>query len=188
MFRDREPRPSRVEIRRDRTGVRAHYRGEIPQIPLMRSLVNHALMVRFGLDVNFDAEGGVIGRHKGDLIDYTNLGVWSSGSYIGLFDANYNPDYERPENPGQIEVLNFYEAMLRKLFEGKREKDITRGKYSKPDDVTKLVMDVIREVGDADLVSRVMRRLVDETPWVRRYSRGLNDEEISATYVDPPTF
>ena len=166
-------------------------RDDIPYANLIASVLNSALLTRFNkLSVNFSTEGGVEGFYKRTYIELRN-----SYDRLGLF---VEQDYW--QGPGLIEVIDFYEKMLRLLFEeplkvGKiqyRRAEILRLPkddigYTGVNQAWKILDATLTKTRSKAFAYKAIRKLIDEAsnPFSGSYLRGLTTEEIVQRFVPP---
>lgn len=156
---------------------------------LIVSVVNTALLVRFKLDVCLATEGGVQGRYRKEPIELRNC-----DSEIGLYD-----EYGLEDGKGGEEILNWYEALLRILFEEQMivgDKNFGRGAILKLSDTPEnekevkkfLWVALYKKTGSKRFANSIFQRLelVKRNPFSGRYIAGLSDEDIAELFVPPP--
>lgn len=184
-----------VEVKRNKYNEKEYGAGlawpskrDIPWSDLIISILNAALITRFNLDVCFATEGGVKGIYKRCYIELRNR-----DDKLGL----YVEDAEYRQGGGLTETLDFYEKMLRYLFEeGFRlyGKEYRRGeilRIPKDGDVNRvweILSAMLTKTRSKKFASRVVGEIagVASNPFSRPYLRGLSDEEIAAFFVPPP--
>lgn len=164
-------------------------KNEIPWSRLIATVVNTSLMVRFKLDICFATEGGVQGSYKKEPIELRNC-----DREIGLYD-----DYDFKDGKGAEEILNWYEALLRILFEEPMtiaDKNFGRGAILKLSDVPEnekeakkfLWLALYKKTESKGFADSVFQRLesVRRNPFSGRYIAGLSDKDIAELFVPPP--
>lgn len=197
-FIDKPPRIERMRYGEDDYGVRITYpdKRDIPQSNLVASVLNTALMARFQLRICFNVEGGVEGLYKGAYVDLRNL-----EDNLGLFVGETSEYYL--QSRGLHEVLDFYEKMVRLLF----EQSFQIGKKIYPrgailllpksendgvgqDEVWKVLIAMLTKVRSRKFARQVATKFVNESsnPFGGRYLTGLTNEEIVKFFVPPPYF
>lgn len=156
---------------------------------LVATVVNTALMVRFKLDVCLATEGGVQGKYRKEPIELRNC-----DREIGLYD-----EYDLKDGKGAEEILNWYEALLRILFEEPMmvgDKNVGRGAILKlsnaPENENEakkfLWVALYKKTKSKGFANSVFQRLEAEkrNPFSSRYIAGLSDEDIAELFVPPP--
>jgi hypothetical protein len=79
----------------------------VPCYELVERVLHKALMEKFGLRGSFVAEGGMEGTYKDEPIELRYI-----EDNIGLTD-----EHRFPKNRGCLEILKWYESLLRLIFE-----------------------------------------------------------------------
>lgn len=164
-------------------------KNEIPWGRLVAKVVNTALIVRFKLDVCLATEGGVQGRYRKEPIELRNC-----DRAIGLYD-----EYNLEDGKGAKEILNWYEALLRILFEEQMTiagKNLGRGAILKLSDAPEnekeakkfLWLALYKKTISKGFADSVFQRLesVERNPFRGRYIAGLSDKDIAELFVPPP--
>lgn len=188
----RESKPSMVSIESGSWGVKARARNEIPQQPLITTVLNVALMEKFNLGIQFATEGGMLGMHKDAHIDLTNL---SDGRTIGLWNETFFPDHPYTQREGLTEVLDYYEHLLHLLLdenfsaEGRDHNsgellEIPQGEAT-TERVWSILKDILIATEDRVFAETVITKIVNHDS-SRVFIRGLTDEEVMERFVDPP--
>jgi len=161
-------------------------RREIPHSNLIITVLNSALMTRYGSDICPAAEGGLVksGRRGYELRnDFDKIGLY----------ADYGGDNARY-------AFNFYARMLLQLFQEPLQLGDTRfrrGEILRLEDKPEMVNDALiflfatlSSIGGKPFAKKVLRNVnnLRTNPSVSRYIRGLSDEEIAKLFVPPPDF
>lgn len=153
---------------------------EVPYSDLIIAMLNSALMTKFNLNVDFITEGGLEG------MDFELRNIMDK---IGLY-------VDEGEESAK-EALDFYEKMLRQLFEEplsfgnvtfRRGEilwlDETENSYS---DALIYLFGTLTRTTDRAFAERILKtkEQVEKTP-LGPYLRGLSDEEIEKFFIPPP--
>ncbi|MDP2720455.1 MAG: hypothetical protein Q8O75_00725 [bacterium] len=159
---------------------------EIPCANQVVSFLNAALIARFDLEVLFATEGGIEGSFRGEYMDLRNF-----GHEIGLVvDRSYR------QGLALREVLDFYERLLRHLFQEQLE---VRGRrYQRaeilrldpsdqhPEKVWEILVAMAMVVDGEDFAKKVVQVLQrTASSFGAEHLRGLTDEEIARFFVPP---
>ena len=161
---------------------------EIPHRRLIAEVLNAALMLRFGLEVCFAAEGGVQGFLTDGPVELRNL-----YDKLGLSESEYR------DSKASIRILRWYEKLLRLLFED--DLKFGRRRYGRaailklsgePKDTSDalilLWVALARQESKvfANLVFQELKEMEKSLLGMKRFLAGLSDEDISRTFVPPP--
>ncbi len=161
----------------------------IPQAELISSFLNTALISKFGLDICFATEGGVQGIYRRKHLALIN--TWDN---IGLYPEE---DYQR-RGKAVREILDFYERMIRVLFEENfnlDDKEYKRAQFLKvpreqsTDQLWQHLLGTLTYVsGNGELPKQVLE-FITNLPYGfgREHLRGLNNQDIRERFV-PPRF
>ncbi|MEK7551411.1 MAG: hypothetical protein AAB532_02325 [Patescibacteria group bacterium] len=176
-----------LEVTRIPSGVWVDtYWQPIPQRSLIRVILNTALITKFNLDgASFGVEGGVSGSVGNAYFELDNFGS-ERGDGIGLTDSNYVWGLYTTEPRHFKRVFDYYEGLLRAMFEGEKGTEVLAGKYATPEQTLGRLSDVLAEVGGKGMHEKVRQRILSLSERERVYLRGLTDDEIRRTYVPSP--
>lgn len=181
------PKPF-INICRQPYGIWVDTASPIPQRQLMASVLNSSIMVRFNFDwPSFAAEGGVQGIVASHHIDLTNFGD-ERGRGIGLIDGLYTWGAYTEEPARFKDVFDFYDKLIRKIFDGENGTNVMEGIYSTPEETLLMLNGVLSEVGGSDFPQKVMQKILSIPPDQRVYLRGLTDEDIERIFVQPTLY
>lgn len=188
--------PVQVDRRKGRDGTeygtQLFWPSSLNDIPYNRPIIralNSALMTRFNLRVCMATEGGVSGVYKRKFLELRN-----NGDKIGLYT-------EIPRFPCEplTEIYDFYETMLRTLFEEPlavgdkkyRRGEILRLDTTKPESIYQsqdILLATLTKVKSKQFAAKVLktedRQLAN--PFANSYLTGLTNEEIVKFFVPPP--
>lgn len=157
------------------------YDTPVPCVQLIATVLNTALVVRFGLRPCAATEGGVEGVVKNERIELQNFGEET----IGL--------YSEYKTPVSQEVLCWYGKLLRILCEEDlrfKEMDLGRGRIFKlgtgdcKEEVVKCLWAALCKKASQKFANKVLRKAFCQP--VSPYTRGLTDKEIIGLYEYPP--
>ncbi len=168
--------------------VDTYYR-EIPQRDLMTVLLNGALMTKFGLsNPGFGVEGGIGGRVGRNMVELCNFqsNFDKDNINIGLLDDFYEFGLYTSERKHLTPIFDFYEQLLKRIFEGENGKDVLSGKYSTPEQTVGMVNKILAEIEGEGFPEQVKAKILSLPSRSRSYLRGLTDEEIETTFIPRP--
>lgn len=160
---------------------------EIPCSGLIATVLNSALITKFNLRVCFATEGGVEGRGYELRNCNDNLGLYTDYDFYTEYGEN---------NAGK--TLDFYEKMLRQLFEEPlsfgnvnfKRGEILRLENNKKSysDALIYLFGTLTKTADRKFAEDVLKTKeeVAMNPFSAPYIRGLTDEEIVRFFVPPP--
>lgn len=180
----------KVEVQRNwRSASLVWHSSRVPFKRLIVSVLNTALIARFGLRVNFACEGGVEGMCGREYIELRN-----GDDGIGLYDAHL-----AERNPRCRAILRWYSEALYWLFIGKLavgRHDFGRGSIlwlneEHPGDETNakilLWAAICRRTRSKKFSAKVFEQLkIEMSGPGRHHLAGLSDEDIARLWVPPP--
>jgi len=160
----------------------------IPYRKAIISVLNSALMAKFGLEVAFCCEGGLIKyspRHGYEIrnFDEDKIGLW----------------FEEGIEEASVPVFDFYEKIMRQLFEEpmqfkdlklRRGEILRMGKEATETDASIYLFCAITKTAGKKFAEKVLltKQKNDRNPFTASHISGLTQEDIKRFFIPRPPY